>query len=583
MTRFLAALLLALASVEAGASCPQMVFRLTASPLRKPQFFRESLRVLERHEGAFDEVWFGGGKPLCKIDVCRETLRRFAAFRPAIEKAGLRLSFQQGITLGHGSAYAGPSGSCTADEAEPFPDDAWMVRPNGEVAKGRCLCPRSPAVLDYEYRYVKAVLEELRPESYWLDDDLRLSVRREGCFCPRCIAAFNEQVKGSLTREELVRRLFEGEARDAIRADWIRFNEESLATYGRVVRKAADEVMPDCRLSVQTVSADCLWNGRSYEPLLRALSADGRVPAGIRPGHGYYREDRPLDMLEKALWCTREAERCRKLGRLCGTVCYEQETYPRRVMFKSPQAIVTECALALASGCDSLSLYWADGEQPERIEDFERFVKAVGAARPYFDRLSASTKRTALGGVARHLGSYACELKGGTLSDASDLDLMRAGIPVTVAESTAAHKVWRLTEKSLNAMDADEIARVRREGALEIVAEPMPLVSTRTKWLDEIDRLTGGRFPVRIDLPHAFRVLPRVDAEGKTDSVTILNLSVGDTDAFEVRIRNPRSRQAVLAGPRGERPASASFDEVGDELRVTIPNLGGWQIVTVFL
>ena len=369
----------------------------------------------------------------------------------------------------------------------------------------------------------------------------------------------------------------------AARANHVLKPEKMTAAKLTAIEKAADEVMPDCRLSVQTVSADSLWNGRSYEPLLRALSADGRVPAGIRPGHGYYREDRPLDMLEKALWCTREAERCRKLGRLCGTVCYEQETYPRRVMFKSPQAIVTECALALASGCDSLSLYWADGEQPERIEDFERFVKAVGAARPYFDRLSASTKRTALDGVARHLGSHACELKGGTLSDASDLDLMRAGIPVTVAESTAAHKVWRLTEKSLNAMDADEIARVRREGALEIVAEPMPLVSTRTKWLDEIDRLTGGRFPVRIDLPHAFRVLPRVDAEGKTDSVTILNLSVGDTDAFEVRIRNPHSRQALLAGPRGERPASASFDEVGDELRVTIPNLGGWQIVTVFL
>lgn len=539
--------------------------------------------MFERHKGGFDEVWFGGGKPLCKHEVYRSVLSEVATLRPAIEQAGLRLSFQQGVTLGHGSPLSGPFGSYAPEEVEPFPDDAWMVRPNGEVAKGRCLCPRSPAVLDYEYRYVKTVLEVLHPGSYWLDDDLRLSVRREGCFCERCLAAFSAQVGRTLTREELVSRLFGGAETDAIRADWIRFNEESLAIYGRVVRKAADEVMPECRLSVQTVSADCLWNGRNYEPLLRALSADGRVPAGIRPGHGYYREDRPLDMLEKALWCTREAERSRRLGSLCGTVCYEQETYPRRVMFKSPQAIVTECALALASGCDSLSLYWADGEQSERIEDFKRFVGAVAAARPYFDRLSASTRRTSLGGVARYLGSRVCEQRGGSLSDASDLDLMRAGIPVTVMESAAAYKVLRLTEKSLRAMEAEEIARIRHDGALEIQAEPMPMVSTRTRWLDEIDRLTDGRFPVRIDLSHALRVLPRIDSEGKTDSVTLLNLSIGGTDAFTVRIRNPRSRQAVLVDVCGERSAQSSYDAARDELRVMIPNLGGWQIATVFL
>ena len=55
---------------------------------------------------------------------------------------------------------------------------------------------------------------------------------------------------------------------------------------------------------------------------------------------------------------------------------------------------------------------------------------------------------------------------------------------------------------------------------------------------------------MRIDLPHAMRVLPRIDAEGKTDSVTLLNLSIGDTDAFTVKIRNPRGLKPVLASPQ---------------------------------
>ena len=566
-----------------GRGYPLVDFRLTSSVLRKPEFFAQTLKVHARHPGAFDGVWFGGGKPLARLDVCESVLDKLSALRPEVEKAGLRVGFQQGITLGHGAVYVGSVAALRADEAEAFGDADWMVRSSGEVACWRNLCPRSPAVLDYEYRYVKTVLATLRPESFWLDDDLRLAVGRDGCFCPRCLSDFNEQIGGTLSREQLVGRLYGTQERDPIRLAWIRFNEESLAQYGRVVRKAADEVMPECRLSVQTVSADCLWNGRDYGPLLRALSADGRIPAGIRPGHGYYIEDNPFGLLEKALWCTREAERCRQLGKVCATVCYEQETYPRRVMFKSPQAIVTECALALASGCDSLSLYWADGEDVEPIEDYERFVQAIDAARPYFERLSASTRRTSLGGVARYLGSHVCEQQGGTLSDPSDLDLMRTGIPVTVAESSAAYKVWRLTARSRAAMEDEELALVRQGGVLEIEAESRPMVSMRTQWLDEIDRLTKGRFPVRIDLPHALRVLPRVDANGRTDSVTLLNLSIGDVDDLTVRIRNPRGLRATLADPRGERAIPVSIDADRDELIVTIPRLGGWQIATVFL
>ena len=543
--------------------------RLTDSPVRRPEFFKAACEVHAKYRGAFDEVWYGGGKPLCRTEVCRADLRKMAELRPWVERAGLTLSFQQGLTLGHGHEYVGiadgptPAGVYSPDEAEPFPDDAWMVSSNGVKLVGRCLCPRSPSVLDYERRYVRAVLEELKPVSYWLDDDLRLGINRTACFCDRCVRAFGERVGRTFSREGLVRRLFEGEDVDSLRLEWIRFNEESLAGYGRVVRQAADEVMPDCRLSLQTVSSECLLNGRDFGPILRELSADGRVPAGIRPGHGFYNGMRPDLLVRKAFWCAREAERSRRLGAVCGKVCYEEETYPRRLLNKTPGAIVTECALALASGCDALSLYWADGEDPERIEDYERFVKAIAEARPYFARMAAVSRRTSLGGVARHPGAHPFEGRGFSLEDETDERLIWAGIPVTVAESGGAGRVWR--------PDSME------------VGPRCPTETQRTRWLDELDRASGGRFPVRIDRPVSLDVLPRVNAEGRVEAVTFLNLSIGGTEPVQVRVRRPAGPRAEWQKPRQAAVAAGTSEGMqADEVVVTLPRLSGWEIVTLF-
>ena len=76
---------------------PFIVFRLTGSPNNKPEFFRQSCAVHAKYKGAFDDFWYGGGKPLCKLEFCREDLRTFSVNRPSIEAAGMTLSFQQGL------------------------------------------------------------------------------------------------------------------------------------------------------------------------------------------------------------------------------------------------------------------------------------------------------------------------------------------------------------------------------------------------------------------------------------------------------------------------------------------------------
>ena len=555
---------------------PFIVIRHTETINKHPEVFEQLIDCHRRHRGACDEFWFATSDR-DKPDIVARSCAEFARFRPLCEEVGIALSYQQGMTLGHGGVHDRKPSSAE----ETLSSEVWQRDRDGNAM--RFLCPRSPEVLAYERAYAKAVIGSANPASYWLDDDMRLGVSKpKGCFCDRCIAAFNAKTGGNWTRETLTARLFSQAIREPVRAAWLDFNAESLAVYAAAVREAADELRSPCRLAYQAVAADATYTASSFRPLFEALSGKSCRPVGVRPGAGYYIEAEPRGMVKACLGVSREAERCRDYGNLVASVCYEQETYPRHVLQKSPGAIMTECALALASGCDSLSLYWYAQESPEPIGEYDRFVKTLAAARPYFERLSVSTRRTRLGGVARFLGSAALELATFNLRDAKDFELACIGIPVTVAE--AKPKVWYLTEKSRDALTGADNALFENGCVVKVDdIEQYPLASRRAKLLDDLDVATRGNFPVRIDAVRPLRVLPRVLPDGRLDSVTILNLSIGDTDELKVRIRNPVSDSAIIQGVKhAPSPITVERCLAKNERMVTIPNLPGWQIVTIF-
>ena len=528
-----------------------------------------------RHPGSCDEFWFATGSRKTIKDVEREC-GTFAIFREACDRAGILLSYQQGLTLGHSAAHDG----APAPGDQRFPDDAWQRDRDGN--RMALLCPRAPAALEYEREYAKTVMRVAKPASYWLDDDLRLGVHKpDGCFCDRCIAAFDAKTGGGWTRESLVKALYSGNVREKVRAEWSAFNAESLAVYAAAVRAAADELGSGCRLAYQSVWADSLYTAPGYGALLDTLAGGRPGMTGIRPGAGFYTEAEPRGMVKKCLSVAREAERCRSIPAV-GCVRYEEETYPRRVLHKSPGAIATECALALASGCDSLSLYFYAKQNPEPMEEYERFAATIARARPYFEQLAASTRRTRLGGVARYPGSAAGELKDFSLRDDADFDLACAGVPVTVAESGV--KVWYLTEKSKTAMTDADAAALKSGAVVDIGGMGRyPLASRRTKLLDDLDRATCGAFPVRVDAVRPLRILPRVRDDGSLDSVTLLNLSVGETGDIAVRLRNPAGGRAVLLDAQGVATPLASAPGAQPNERVVTVNLPAWRIATVFL
>jgi len=589
---------------------PLVTVRLNAST--RPDDYRRIVEINRRHPGSADEYWFGrcGAGP--RLDVLRKRFEQQVPMKAVCEAAGIACGFQQGVTLGHGSIYDPAGGGQAKEELHPFSDDVWQVDDAGN--RRFMFCPRSPEVLRYEEKYAALLGETLHPVSHWLDDDLRLGFfRSEGCFCTNCLAAFGAKFGRTLTRGELVSRLHGSAKKDAVRRAWLDFQSESLAIYGASARRGTDRTNPDCLLAYQSVDAMTLTTGRDYAPLLRALSGDGAHPTSIRIGSGCYDEDLKA-LTEKMLGVAFEVERVRRSGLNLSAVSYEQETYRREAIHKTPEAIAVESALALACGCDAVTEYYWDEKRAEPLWYYEEFAATMSAWRRYFERLAAVSRRTSLGGVARFVGCDFDLVAKRTLRSATDMDLAGFGVPVTVAASGT--KVFYVNADSLTEWGEGDLGRLLRDNAVAVVESScakaffatggeaanaaeaagrirvfdlaacaprrFPTHAERAAMLDAFDALVGAKLPVRVERSHPLYVYPRVDGEGRLVSVTFYNGAAGVMLPTVVRLRRPAGRRIVWLRPEAP-DAVLEGNGLGDEIVLTLPRLPARQVGTLFL
>ena len=636
---------------------PFIVIRHAHVANNYPDLFDKILDIAHKYPGACDEVW------ICSPGyVTRETLQKAVPplnrFHAKCDEYGIKLSFQQGITVGHGTS---PEFMKKRPGLFPFEPDDFMCDQNGTLLPGQ-LCPRSVNVQRFAYEYTKTVLDILKPSSYWLDDDLRLGVSKPyECFCDRCIAEFNRQHNTNYTRKELSDKIFGPAVIEPLRGQWAAFNAEAIAIYAAQLRKAADDLGSDCRLAYQSVWANDFFCGDNYRPLLEALSGKEHKSVGIRPGALHYTEDDPRGMTYKSMSIAREAARCKRYG-FVGSICYEQENYTRKVLHKSPEGILVESTLALASGCDSLSEYYYDAGNHEPLDYYDDFSHELSQWRPYLEQVAASSKRTRLAGLARFLGSNAYNHNSFNLNDNHDEILTEFGIPITVEEDEP--DAFLVTPKTVQCMTAEDFPKLLSKpvlmpaqafdaliaqfptevakyipGAKQLranlnksaetarlveivdgqtitpdkpvsyeVAPPslhygtsvgtttfgtkiaviLPLVQFPTTYgrqaiLDALDAISNKTFPVRLDTCQMVRVLPHIDANGKVDSVTLINYSIGRTRDLTLQVRHPKMRAPLIARPvEAALPAKCVYDAANDNLTVTIPRIAAWKPVTVF-
>ena len=160
-----------------------------------------------------------------------------------------------------------------------------------------------------------------------------------------------------------------------------------------------------------------------------------------------------------------EAGRCSKQNDIY-QICYEAENYPHISTIKTPRAMMLECTLMLASGCDSLALYWDDVKYPECWQTYEKFVKTAKEYRPFFVKVGNFYKDTRLWGIGRYVGetmySKPIEVKGSkyimSRPEEQEFDLLFSGFPVISTNPYA--DIVLLTENVISRLSNAQIEQV---------------------------------------------------------------------------------------------------------------------------
>ena len=107
--------------------------------------------------------------------------------------------------------------------------------------------------------------------------------------------------------------------------------------------------------------------------------------------------------------------------------------------------------------------------------------------------------------------------------------------------------------------------------------------SIRNQLVNLINYISDEKIPAYLGTEEQVMVIPRVDKNGKTVSVTLFNSSQGSYDDLELIINNPANeKECTLVSPY-EEDKKCSLTRKGDSFSVKIDNLDNWRIKTILL
>ena len=354
----------------------KLSWRMGVEELADPGAFEQLLQMMNGEGRTADEIWIfiaeptsSGYEPLEEIARKCELYKRYAALARA---RGIRVGINPWPTFGAGESYQNGQG-------QPELPYQGMVGYDGSVST-RIACPVSPEFLEYTRKRYK-LYARTGCDFVWVDDDCRfthLGGVKYPCFCPGCVKGFEGGRFGD--RETLVRALNAPENAE-LRRKWSAYGAERLAAYCRAVREAVDEVDPSVETPFMSVGyGHTTYAGNYIERCMKALRAKS-----ARPGHGFYWDETPMEMFEKAYEMSRQVADIPSEAR--DDVQYEEESYPRTPLNKTPETRMTEMAVSIWGGCTGVAMnhmYYAGGEKP--FGHMEHELKLLRDNRAFYDR-----------------------------------------------------------------------------------------------------------------------------------------------------------------------------------------------------
>ena len=567
-----------------------------------------------------DEVWFCVEDDY-RIDSVDRAERRRKLDKAASDMRALGIiPSLQTVTIGHPN----PEAVASADT------NIFGYRAMTGADGVRCAtqtCPRDTAFLNMQAEYHAYYSRTLQPDNIFIDDDLRITQHYPAesiCFCDSCIAGFNREYGHSYSREGLVRALVDNDG--DVRRNWIAFSQESIAMVGRYIAREVHKVSPATHLGLQHVNFHFnLLEGWDWNRFFDAVEEETGLSPVSRPGHGFYNDHNPRQMIEKAYGISRQIAR---LSPSVSLIAPEIEGYLHKSTGKSPQSLCTETLLYLGMGANSMSYAIICANQEPMQWYADNYFKALDTYHSLFQDYVSHNRGTAGGGIGSFISPdhVTRDVRPGesewawTSTRAGDciFELAPLGLPFTPEASATTATVLDLP--ALLGMSDSEISSLMAKEGIVMDAAAWNEVSSRNipgiKPLDVPEGLSGvscfespegrrivvlpvftsdvnnagrlnilrifdwaseGKMRVVLESPAQAVLVPRVSEDGSLRSVIFLNATISDLPSATLRLRDCPAGSRFVWKSGGNRDIRLKAEADGEDYIVTLPAVKAWD------
>lgn len=429
-----------------------------------PQRLAELKQFVADYRDTIDEVAFFTGfthPPLSLSEMVRRA-EILAGILPEIRALGVLAGINHLATIGH-----------LDENLEHSLREPWqhLVDFDGAVSAS-CYCVADPAMQTY-VRDVYVALAGAKPDFLWVDDDVRMENHgpiRFACFCDRCMGEFSRESGRAWTRAALVDALRGGARpeRLALRRQWLAHNRAYLGGLLARIREAVDRVDPTIVLGM--MSGETSYSGYGFGDWVPKMAGARQLPVKWRPGGGFYTDDTPLALIDKAHSVGRQIA---WLPSAVREIQYEHENFPYQRLKKSVTIFCAEIAAAIGAGCTGTALNCL-GIADDPAAEFRPYFDGVRARRALFDRMAATFGRSPCEGVwsvftRDHFAAlqpdgdwFAAPTWGGALRYFNEMS--EIGIPAAYTREGA--RVAALTADGCLDLSRDELLKLLSGGVL---------------------------------------------------------------------------------------------------------------------
>ncbi|MBQ3150402.1 MAG: hypothetical protein IJB86_04060 [Clostridia bacterium] len=437
----------------------KIIQRISGDLQTKKSYADYLINTFNRHKNSFTDVWFSTAYGFPTLETHSHLAEKISKNAELLRDNGIGVSMQLSNSIGHGQYIA--SRDCNALHNE-LKNARRMVGHNGTVAD-YCFCFYDNDFRSYIDKQIRLYISAVRPEEFWIDDDLRARNHAPvdfGCFCDDCIKRFNNENNTSFDREELVHEFLHGDIK--VRESFINFIRKGIWELTKIICTAVKESCPDTKVGLQN-GPNGPYTGYGHDYIFDAIySVTGKAPM-YRAGAGSYDDHNPNSIVDKVYTL---AYMNSAAPDYVTCFCPEIENLPDSSMGKTMYGTALESTMNLANGSTYLS-YAMLGSHPEQDDFYDRGFRIFSEHYPYWKTLSEVSEKTFAGGI-RYCYNKKQHLRNlddnDTMYSFNDepyyhaLPFLRMGFPVSYDEECS--DVFLLHYKIAETMSKDDLTKL---------------------------------------------------------------------------------------------------------------------------